>query len=216
MNQILHAGNWVQMDHFLLRQLGKWFGRLILEIVFCRTFGIGRLLFLYPSFTWRLLNKWISVDEIMQRRGHYMASKCCSCWSLESISHVFIHCKLAYEVRKFFSALFKLQVPEVSNIQLAMQYWRSSTKSRDKNHIRANIPVLVYWSLWRERNDAKYNSIAPSKHKAISRILSYLVAANDISWSEIILLDRKLEYKQSSQTRILLTEIREIKLPNSK
>ncbi|KAI3450935.1 hypothetical protein Pfo_007600, partial [Paulownia fortunei] len=110
-------------------------------------------------FLWRLVHNWIPVDSRLQRKGFALASKCFCCnSSSESIPHVFIYGKQAREVWSHFTVLFKIPQPQTKNPIILIQSWRISTHFSAQPHIRFLIPVLILWSLWTERNDAKYRS----------------------------------------------------------
>ncbi|KAG6527455.1 hypothetical protein ZIOFF_009557 [Zingiber officinale] len=49
-------------------------------------------------FVWRFLRKRLPVDEVLQRRGVYLASKCYCCDFVESWDHLFYHGAIALEV----------------------------------------------------------------------------------------------------------------------
>lgn len=118
----------------------------------------------------------------MQTRGFNLASKCQGCSSSETINHIFIQCSLAKQVWEYFSSMFHLQLPEVSCSHLMIQFWKTSSSCASKNHIRHDIPILVLWFLWRERNESRYKGTAPTKHRVIARVTTYIQMTRHTNW----------------------------------
>ncbi|KAG6470791.1 hypothetical protein ZIOFF_071871 [Zingiber officinale] len=76
-------------------------------------------------FVWRFLRKRLPVDEVLQKRGVYLASKCYCCDFVESWDHLFYHGAIALEVWRYFAQLFGvdrflfLKIGEVHGIRMA-------------------------------------------------------------------------------------------------
>ncbi|XP_073029257.1 uncharacterized protein [Primulina eburnea] len=107
-------------------------------------------------FLWRFWHQWLPVDDVLQRRGFELASKCQCCAMPETFTHIFIDSPIARSVWHFFGAVF---------------------------HVR--IPLLVISDsssvLGRARNDAKHRHLHISGETVKSQILSYLRLAHAAS-----------------------------------
>ncbi|KAG6478403.1 hypothetical protein ZIOFF_061845 [Zingiber officinale] len=90
-------------------------------------------------FVWRFLRKRLPVDEVLQRRGVYLASKCYCCDSVESWDHLFYHGAIALEVWRYFAQLFGV------DRFLVFENWRRGRSWSYGGHIREAIPFLIIW-----------------------------------------------------------------------
>ena len=58
-------------------------------------------------FCWKLLQGWIPVDAIMQRKGMISVSRCQCCYEIETLEHVFLYNVEIEKVWNFFGSLFQ-------------------------------------------------------------------------------------------------------------
>ncbi|KAI3457760.1 hypothetical protein Pfo_014423 [Paulownia fortunei] len=126
-------------------------------------------------FFWRLHHNWIPTDTRLQKKGFALASKCFCCGtSVESIAHLFILGEPARAVWRHFANLFNIQHPHTESPSLLLQYWNLSSPYTQSSHIRTLIPLLIFWFLWTERNDAKYRNKGFLTHRIIGKIYNHI------------------------------------------
>ncbi|XP_075497305.1 uncharacterized protein LOC142534252 [Primulina tabacum] len=100
------------------------------------------------------------IDDVLQRRGFELASKCQCCEMPETFTHIFIDSPLA---RLFLSA------------------WKRHPGWTPRGHVKEFLPFIVLWFLWTARNDAKHRHLHISAETVKSQILSYLRLAHAAS-----------------------------------
>ncbi|KAI3474999.1 hypothetical protein Pfo_030310 [Paulownia fortunei] len=123
-------------------------------------------------FLWRLTNNWILIDTRLQDKGFSLVTRCHCCSSaVESIPHLFITGQQARAVWEHFSKLFHIPLPQTENPTLLFQYWKLSTQFSQPIHIRSLIPLLIFWFMWTERNNAKYRNKGFYAHRKMNRKL---------------------------------------------
>lgn len=81
-------------------------------------------------FTWKVLNKAVPIDLLVQRRGIPLASKCCCCQSipnLKSVSHLFLFGETIAYIWEFYAnaLLMRCQAHTLSHI---LQFWWMKAK----------------------------------------------------------------------------------------
>ncbi|XP_075499938.1 uncharacterized protein LOC142538510 [Primulina tabacum] len=68
-------------------------------------------------FLWRFWHQWLPVDEVLQRRGFALASRCQCCDMSETFTHVFIRSPVARSVWFFFGAVFGVRIPDTEDFR---------------------------------------------------------------------------------------------------
>ncbi|KAI3463725.1 hypothetical protein Pfo_020388 [Paulownia fortunei] len=129
-------------------------------------------------FLWRLMHKWLPIDEKMRKKGFELASRCYCCRNEEIFHHVFIGGPIARRVWKLFAILFKIRTPDTSDVSRMLRAWFQSSPHMCQGHIRAIIPMFILWFLWEARNDAKHRDKRMNSTVIIGKVSSrihYLV-----------------------------------------
>ena len=68
-------------------------------------------------FAWRLVRRWIPIDNLLQRKGVILASRCFCCFAFEeSLLHLFVESPLASEVWQCYAKKFGILDSKVSSI----------------------------------------------------------------------------------------------------
>ncbi|KAL0400828.1 UNVERIFIED_CONTAM: putative ribonuclease H protein [Sesamum latifolium] len=125
-------------------------------------------------FIWRLLHNFIPVDERLREKGLSIVSKCMCCRNSETVQHLFLNGTVAREVWLYFGTLFSLIPPHTEYISTMIHAWRLSSPFVKNGHIRLLLPILILWSMWRMRNEAKFNDARFSSCRIIRQVSSYL------------------------------------------
>ncbi|XP_075503964.1 uncharacterized protein LOC142541290 [Primulina tabacum] len=132
-------------------------------------------------FLWRFWHQWLPVDDVLQRRGFELASKCQCCEMPETFTHIFIDSPLARSVWHYFGAVFHVCIPLTSDFRLFLSAWKRHPGWTPRGHVKEFLPFIVLWFLWTARNDAKHRHLHISAETVKSQILSYLRLAHAAS-----------------------------------
>ncbi|XP_075497412.1 uncharacterized protein LOC142534428 [Primulina tabacum] len=132
-------------------------------------------------FLWRFWHQWLPVDDVLQRRGFELASKCQCCEMPETFTHIFIDSPLARSVWHYFGAVFHVRIPLTSDFRLFLSAWKRHPGWTPRGHVKEFLPFIVLWFLWTARNDAKHRHLHISAETVKSQILSYLRLAHAAS-----------------------------------
>ncbi|XP_073022635.1 uncharacterized protein [Primulina eburnea] len=129
-------------------------------------------------FLWRFWHQWLPVDEVLQRRGFALASRCQCCDMSETFTHIFIRSPVARSVWHFFGAVFRVRIPDTEDFSLFLSAWKRDLVWSRGGHVREFLPCIVLWFLWTARNDAKHRHLPISGETVKFQILSYLRLAH--------------------------------------
>ncbi|XP_075497307.1 uncharacterized protein LOC142534253 [Primulina tabacum] len=132
-------------------------------------------------FLWRFWHQWLPVDDVLQRRGFELASKCQCCEMPETFTHIFIDSPLARSVWHYFGAVFHVRIPLTSDFRLFLSAWKRHPGWTPRGHVKEFLPFIILWFLWTARNDAKHRHLHISAETVKSQILSYLRLAHAAS-----------------------------------
>ncbi|XP_075496426.1 uncharacterized protein LOC142533504 [Primulina tabacum] len=132
-------------------------------------------------FLWRFWHQWLPVDDVLQRRGFELASKCQCCEMPETFTHIFIDSPLARSVWHYFGAVFHVRIPLTTDFRLFLSAWKRHPGWTLRGHVKEFLPFIVLWFLWTARNDAKHRHLHISAETVKSQILSYLRLAHAAS-----------------------------------
>ncbi|GAA0159743.1 hypothetical protein LIER_16451 [Lithospermum erythrorhizon] len=130
------------------------------------------------SFTVRrIVQSWLPVDNILQKRGITLASKCQFCGSGENIDHIFIECEMAKSVWQYLHDLFGIQYKNYSSPFHLLINWLD--KSPIVGHIRMVIACIALWAIWEGRHKNKNEDRVISKATILSRIFQQIKLLGD-------------------------------------
>ncbi|XP_073037090.1 uncharacterized protein [Primulina eburnea] len=129
-------------------------------------------------FLWRFRHQWLPVDEVLQRRGFALASRCQCCDMSETFTHIFIRSPVARSVWHFFGAVFRVRIPDTEDFSLFLSAWKRDLVWSRGGHVREFLPCIVLWFLWTAWNDAKHRHLPISGETVKFQILSYLRLAH--------------------------------------
>ncbi|XP_075499183.1 uncharacterized protein LOC142537561 [Primulina tabacum] len=129
-------------------------------------------------FLWRFWHQWLPLDDMLQRRGFELASRCQCCDMSETFTHVFIDGPIARYVWHFFGAIFRVRIPCTGDLRLFLSAWKRNLHWAPGGHVKEFLPFIVLWFLWMARNDAKHRQLRISGETVKSQILSYLRLAH--------------------------------------
>ncbi|WRX25598.1 Reverse transcriptase domain - like 10 [Theobroma cacao] len=125
-------------------------------------------------FLWRLLQNWIPVEIRLKTKGFQLASKCQHCNSEESLLHVMWKCPIAIQVWTYFKKFFQINIIHPQNVSQIIWAWLYSGDYTKKGHIRKLMPLLIFWFLWVERNDAKHRNLGMYPNRVVWRVLKLI------------------------------------------
>ncbi|GAA0175774.1 hypothetical protein LIER_28886 [Lithospermum erythrorhizon] len=100
----------------------------------------------------RLLKEWLSVDEMLIRRGIPLASRCVCYKQSETMHHVFFSNQVADQIRAYFAGLARIKHVKFSSGQqfIMAKYWTREQKLIDKLGAQVEVqkrklPQLCCW-----------------------------------------------------------------------
>ncbi|XP_073057420.1 uncharacterized protein [Primulina eburnea] len=115
-------------------------------------------------FLWKFWHQWLPVDEVLQRWGFALASRCQCCDMAETFTHIFIRSPVAQSVRHFFGVVFRCVEERFGMVP--------------GGHVLEFLPCIVLSFLWTARNDAKHRHLPVSEETVKYQILYYLRLAH--------------------------------------
>lgn len=150
---------------------------------------------------WRLLNGWVPVDTVLQRKGVSLASRCpCYLASEESLVHLFVNGPVASEVWTFYARRFSILDSRVFGVSSLLLLWFCSHGRVGVGHIRVIVPMLVLWFIWKGRNACFFKGKDFSARQVIFQVDQFVVSMgtvnllrysnfegdHDCSWAELV------------------------------
>lgn len=82
---------------------------------------------------------------------------CSSCFAeKKSLPHLFLYDLLASEVWTYFARQFGLFPVMQSSIYPLLCSWLLSISEGSSEHVRMPLPVIILWSLWKVRNNSRF------------------------------------------------------------
>ena len=109
-------------------------------------------------FTWVATWGRILTTDNLKRRGYHLARWCCMCrCEEETISHLLLHCEVAYGLWTFVFRCFGILWVLPWCIVDFFFGWRNWL---GKNHsqIWNLVPSCIFWTLWREMNNRTFEN----------------------------------------------------------
>ncbi|XP_022853772.1 uncharacterized protein LOC111375202 [Olea europaea var. sylvestris] len=94
-----------------------------------------------------------------RRIGFQLASHCQCCSEIETINHIFTSNRISDQVWQHFGDIFLIPMTSGEGVRQRFQRWRYSGQHVSRGHICTIIPLLIFWFLWTERNDAKHRGV---------------------------------------------------------
>lgn len=121
-------------------------------------------------FMWTVfLDKVLTLDHL-QSRGWNLPNRCIMCLKEEeSVDHLFLHCDMAHMVWSFFLSHLCISWSFPFSFSDFVQGWRMHELEGLPATIWSYLPVVVYWSLWKEQNSRIFEDRAGS----VEEILRY-------------------------------------------
>ncbi|KAJ6824262.1 uncharacterized protein M6B38_103105 [Iris pallida] len=101
---------------------------------------------------WRVCHNRLPTDDILQKIGFHLASRChcCQVGHRENLQHIFFHGDLALTVWSALRGFFKARMH--SDFLVFLQRW---WRGQDSHH-RRSLAGAIIWVLWKNRNRHRY------------------------------------------------------------
>ena len=141
-------------------------------------------------FVWSVaLGKILTLDNLRKRQV-VVINRCFMCKKDgEPIDHLLLHCEVAHALWcNIFSRLGLSWVMPKSVLDLCA-CWCSSGKSRSAV-VRKMIPICIFWSIWRERNNRCFEDIESSMEEILTSLLYSLYSGLWLTCSLCVLVMR--------------------------
>ncbi|XP_026460037.1 uncharacterized protein LOC113360789 [Papaver somniferum] len=104
-------------------------------------------------FLWLLSHDRIMTADNLLRRGMNVSSLCCFCdEDDETSSHLFYECWRTRRIWDYFVEGCRFEWTYNSNVTINVKSWKFNWCDERLSQIWNNIPVAIWWCIWRERN----------------------------------------------------------------
>ncbi|XP_071902386.1 uncharacterized protein [Coffea arabica] len=108
-------------------------------------------------FVWRLVRQWVPLDEQLQRKGVHLGSRCSCCeGASETVGHLFVSGPVAESVWGHLFQQFGITREGIQGVPSLLMAWFLSHRLVGADHIRALIPSVTLWFMWRARNQSRF------------------------------------------------------------
>ncbi|XP_042964506.1 uncharacterized protein LOC122298703 [Carya illinoinensis] len=107
---------------------------------------------------WRLKRGVVPTDDVIQRLGIPLASKCHCCIESksETLQHIMCEGLNAQMVWQYFANICQIRLPQIRNWKGMMVFWwRRAAKISQAGWIRGVMPIVISWCLWKARCSAR-------------------------------------------------------------
>jgi hypothetical protein len=114
------------------------------------------------AFSWQVLHNRIPTKDNLMRRGIYRGDSlgnCVACvGSLESASHLFLHCDFAYSIWLDIFRWLDVIVIMPGSLSSLFEYFIGLARSKKARKGFMLIWHTTLWQIWRSRNDVIFNN----------------------------------------------------------
>jgi len=107
--------------------------------------------------TWRMFYNALSVDDLVQKLGIPLVSRClwCSAGSTvctENLIHLFMEGQVAKEVWNFLFQMFDLSIKtsQFSSLQQLFSFWNNQRACHLLRTIMTRVPLVTCWCSWKQ------------------------------------------------------------------
>jgi hypothetical protein len=112
---------------------------------------------LVAFFVWAAAMGRILTTDNLRRRRVIVMDWCCMCKEIgEFISHLFLHCSAARELRNFIFSIFGIQWVMPCGIMELLTCWWTSCCSARVRKLWEMMPLYIFWCIWWERNSRSF------------------------------------------------------------
>ncbi|XP_042479159.1 uncharacterized protein LOC122060066 [Macadamia integrifolia] len=109
-------------------------------------------------FGWRMVHDKLPTDDVIQKRGIVLVSKCSLCgMEAETSSHIFLQCSYSEEIWLFFCGCFNVQWQPAGTMADFLTWWRRKQKSVCCKEAWIMGLLTVADHIWRERNMRRHD-----------------------------------------------------------
>lgn len=102
------------------------------------------------TFLWKLIRHALPVDIRIRMKGIQLVSKsrCCTTPDEESISHLFLHSRIAREVWRCFGVIFRLPL-SFASIGKLIKLWMPKVRGLSQFELcKAGVAMFGFWEIW--------------------------------------------------------------------
>lgn len=118
----------------------------------------------------RAIHDRLPLDANVQLLGVKLASKCTCCYqhALESTTHLFLQSSWALQLWSHYQIIFRNEVDR-SSITACIYSWFTRPSSSAVGHLQRLVLFLIFYEIWKARNDANLHFHSPSVIRRINR-----------------------------------------------
>lgn len=122
-------------------------------------------------FTWEVAKeKMLTLDNLM-RRGRILVDRCflCKC-NAESCNHILLWCLFSFNLWSIVYSLFGVNWVIAGSINNELWAWEGFALN---NHVTRLIPLIIFWVMWKEKNNRAFEGIEDTFVNIKDRWLHY-------------------------------------------
>lgn len=127
-------------------------------------------------FLWKLWMRSLPLADNLCAWQNIFPTQCVFCWlQSKSQDHIFLHCPVIQPVWKEISILFYGPMPSHTAIRGYLhRWWRSSSPHTILCQLRAVVPSLVVWVIWKEYTTIKFDDSSFSYRRLFESICDHV------------------------------------------
>lgn len=131
---------------------------------------------------WKIINKALPVDVMIQSRKVSLASKCVCCVNpnIETLDHLFVTSDMAVRVWTYFGGILNIRIQAHSFFQF-LNLWMSHANWKSQfGAIIALLGSIIPWNIWLVRNQVKFGKGGINWKKLFESIFFMLHQSNNL------------------------------------
>ena len=124
--------------------------------------------------------------DMLKRRGRILANRCFLCEEMdESVDHLLLHCSKARLLWDLLLAIVGVNWVFSLTVREALLSWSGSFVGKKCKIALMAAPLVIFWTIWRERNNIVFDNIVFSAQRMKSSFLY-----NFWSWTYLYIMDK--------------------------
>ena len=123
-------------------------------------------------FAWEAWWGKVLTVEQLKKRGRQLASRCPLFGKdEESLDHLLLHCTKVYNLWAFIFTIFGFSWVLPGSVKDALVGWKGPPSRKSLKRVWMAAPLCLFWTIWRERNEAVFEDMVPSTQRMKSSLL---------------------------------------------
>lgn len=86
----------------------------------------------------------------------------CALCGTESLNHIMLHCHFVWNIWSSIIKWWGIQQVVRGTVEGLLQWWSDWKFNKVELQIWKAIPITIFWSVWKHRNDVIFNEVQPN------------------------------------------------------